>query len=217
MIKNRFLFLLPLFLLGFNSCAGISADIQIRKDGSGKIVLEYRFSRMAEAIGKLDGNEKWHIIPAGRADMERTVARIDGMKLVSFSTKENKNDIINKVKLEFSNTQALVKFLDPSGKRAYFSREGSSNKLAIIFNESVPAETDPQLLDLVRSVSEPYRCGVSFSAWKNSEMSVTNGAGGIISAPKEARVVTTGKKVSFSAGTADLLEKKDGLGLIFTW
>ena len=109
---NRTLFII-LILITLNSCIGISADIIMRKDGSGKIALEYRFSRMAEVLGRLDGNENWQIIPAGRPDMERTVARIPGMKLASFSSTEGEKEIVNKAELEFKDTEALLAFLDP--------------------------------------------------------------------------------------------------------
>jgi len=217
MKKNRLSILLPFFLIIFSSCIGFSADIKMRKDGSGRLVLEYRYSRMAESIGKLDGNERWQIIPAGRADMERTAARIDGMKLVSFTSKEDEKNIINKATLDFNSVQALVKFLDPSGRRANFSGEGGNNRLCIILNDSVNPQTDPQLMELFRSVSEPYRCGISFSAAAGSALSITDGAGNKISTPAKANIVSQGKKVSVSLNTAELLENANGLGVLITW
>jgi len=69
----RLWIVLPFLLLLFNSCIGLSLDIQMRRNGSGRLLMEYRVSRMAEAIGRLDGNENWPIIPNGRADFERTL------------------------------------------------------------------------------------------------------------------------------------------------
>ncbi|GHT76702.1 hypothetical protein FACS1894124_8630 [Spirochaetia bacterium] len=69
------------------SCIGMSADITIRRNGSGVLALEYRMSRELESLGKLDGNERWLPIPVGKADFERTTDRIPGLALKSFSSK----------------------------------------------------------------------------------------------------------------------------------
>jgi hypothetical protein len=217
-MKNRTL-LIPLFLmiLTFSSCIGISADIQIRKDGSGRLALEYRYSRMAENIGRLDGNERWNIVPAGKADMERTIARIPDMKLVSFSSKETSKDIVNKAVLDFKNTDALLKFLDSSKKRAVLTKENGKNKLSLILNEPIPKEIDGDLMDLMKQTAAGYRASVSFSADKASTMTVTDGKGNEITAPNSAKAVLTGKKVSLAIDTSDMLELTDGLGIIITW
>jgi len=209
------LLIVSVFILTLSSCIGVSADIQMRADGSGRIALEYRISRMAETIGRLDGNENWPIVPVGRADWERTVARIDGMRLVSFSGSETAQDIVNKVTLEFSNTDALVKFFDPSGKRAAVSRENGSNKLHITFNEGASSQIDPNLLDLVKQVCAGYLFSVSFSAQGNSTMSVTDSAGRTITPPSGA--VLSGRKVSLSVETGEIVSSADGLAVSFNW
>jgi hypothetical protein len=219
MLKRKPLKMLfmPVFLLVLNSCIGISADIQMNRDGSGRITLEYRFPRMAETIGRLDGNEKWQIIPAGRADFERTLARIPDMRLVSFSSREQDKDIVNNVTLEFKNTEALLAFLDPAGKRASLSRTGNSSRLNIILNESVSPEINTDLLNLMKQVSAGYKVSISFSADGNSTMALTDGAGNAITPPAEAQLIPSGKKVSLEIGTPQILTHSDGLGAIFTW
>jgi len=215
---KKLLLALPI-LLAFSSCLGLSADFQIRGNGSVKLIMEYRFPRAAENIGKLDGNEKWQIIPAGRADWERTAARIDGMKLSSFSSHNDSKDIVNNITLEFKNTDALIKFLDPSngGKRASLNSGGGSNALNIIFTEPASNEINADLLALMRQVSAGYKLKVSFNAQKDSAITFTDGAGKAIPPPENAEVVLKGKKVSFSVDTAELLNLKDGLGVEFKW
>jgi hypothetical protein len=205
-----------LFLI-MNSCIGISADIQMNKDGSGKITMEYRFSRMAEIIGRLDGNEKWQIIPAGRADWERTAARIDGIQLSSFSSGENGNDVVNKVTLNFLNTEALLKFLDASGKRADISRSGNSSTLNIILNEPADSTINTDLLDLMKQVSAGYKFKLSFSAYKDSTLSLTDGEGKAKTKPPQAEIVPAGKKVLLSVDTGEILNMAEGLGVSINW
>jgi len=105
------------------SCLGIAADITIRADGSGKISLEYRVSQMLESLGRLDGNEGWPAIPVGRADFERSLSRIPGIRMSFFSSQEKPNalggrDLVTNVTLEFANAAALLAFLDNSGTHA---------------------------------------------------------------------------------------------------
>ena len=216
-IQNHYYLSLIVLLFILNSCIGVSADIQMRKDGSGKIIMEYRFSRMAETIGRLDGNERWQIIPTGRADWERTVARIADMKLASFSSREDAKDIVNKVTLEFKNTEALLKFLDPFGRRVSLDRANGSNKLHITLNGPVPPETNADLLQLMKQVSAGYSFRISFAAGGNSTMTITDGAGRAITPPQGAEVISPGKKVSLAIDTGEILARTDGLGVSISW
>jgi hypothetical protein len=205
---------LPVFLAALDSCIGVSTDIQMRRDGSGTVVMEYRYSRMAETIGKLDGNEKWQVIPVGRADWERTLARLPGMKLVSFSAREKENDVVNNVTLEFKNTAALLAFLDASGRRASFN---GANRLDIILNEVSSSTINPDLMELMKQASSGYRFKITFSAEENSTMTVSNGAGGSLIPPAGVDIISSGKKVSLDIGTGELLSLKEGIGVSFFW
>jgi hypothetical protein len=205
---------LPFFLVTLDSCIGVSTDIHIRRDGSGTVAMEYRYSRMAEAIGRLDGNEKWQVIPVGRADWDRTLARLPGMKLVSYSASEKENDLVNNVTLEFKNTAALITFLDASGRRASFN---GANRLDVILNEVSSSAINPDLTELMKQASSGYRFRISFSAEENSTMTVSNGEGGALVPPDGAGIVSSGKKVSLDIGTGELLSLKEGIGVSFSW
>jgi len=201
-----------LLLLVFNSCIGLSMDIQMRKDGSGKISMEYRVSNMAETIGKFDGNENWPIIPVGRADFERSVSRIPGVRLVSFSSSEKQKDVITDVTLEFDNPQALLKFLDPAGTRARYYE----NRLEIILLEA-DLKYDKDLLDLVKQVSAGYNFSINFNADSNSVMTITDSTGKEIKPPADSQFVQSGKKVSWSTGISEIFGFTNGLAVSFNW
>jgi hypothetical protein len=211
--------LLVIVLLSLASCFGVSADISVREDGSGKIALEYRVSRLAEALGKLDGNSRWQTVPVGRADFERTVARLPGMRLISFSAREtpsggaaNGGDIINKAELEFKDLESLLAFLDASGKRAVFVRENGGNRLSLTLMAARSAEAvDHDLLTLLREVSRGYELRLSFSAPGTASLSVTPGT------VPAARIVSPGKQVSFSIETGELLGVEEGLTVEIIW
>ena len=216
-MKKRFLPFL-LFTLFLNSCIGISMDIQMRKDGSGRINMEYRISNMAETIGKLDGNENWPVIPVGRSDLERSIMRIPGMKIASYSLREGGKDTVITAAIEYENTAALMKFLDPAGKnRASFNKKDQLNTLEIIINDPASLQINADLIELIKQNFLGYNFSISFSADKNSSMIITDGGGREITPPPALQLSPSGKKVSLSIEMAEILSLKDGLGLRFTW
>jgi hypothetical protein len=213
MKKRRYAACLVLLVLVLNSCIGVSADISIREDGSGKIVLEYRVSPMLEALGRLDGNERWQTNPAGRADFERTRARLPDLRLVSFSSKnESGGDVVNRAELEFKNIESLPAFLDGRGNRAAFIRENGKNRLSLtLLDATRSAAADAELLGLVREVCRGYELRLSLSAPKTASLVMT---------PNDipaAKIVSPGKKVSLSIETGELLSLPGGLGVELIW
>ena len=217
MRNNGILLIVLPFLFLLNSCIGLSMEIQMRRNGSGRLVMEYRVSRMAESLGRLDGNENWPIIPVGRADFQRTIARIPGMRLVSYSSSEGARDVVTNITLEYDNTDALLKFIDPSGTRASLSADNQSTRLDIILNEPVSSDYDDDLFELVRQVSAGYGLSISFSAEGNCALSFTDGRGTAAQSPAAAQTVTSGRRTSLSIGIIDLLEITEGLGVSFSW
>jgi hypothetical protein len=213
-MKKSYWLLLPLILLTFNSCIGISADIQIRRDGSARITLEYQISRMAETIGRLDGNELFPIIPVGRLDWERTVARLDGVRLVSFSSRERDRDVIYKVTLDFAKTEDLISFF---GKGASFDRTNGVNTLSFMLSDAFPSGINSDLTDLFRQVCAGYTVSISFRARNISAMTLTDITGREIALPAGGRLVSSGRETSFSIDTAQIIDISDGLGVKITW
>ena len=202
-----------LALLALSSCFGVSTDISVREDGSGKIALEYRVSPMAEALGRLDGNRRWQTVPVGRADFDRTLARLPDMRLVSFSATEESGggDTVNRAELEFKNIETLLAFLDASGRRASFSRENGVRRLSLTLMEARSADADPDLLALLREVSRPYELRLNLSA---------AGTVSLKTAPASvpaARILSPGKTASLTIGTGELLSLAGGLAVEFTW
>ena len=218
-MRNVKIALLLLPLASFVSCIGVKADISVRADGSGKMAIEYRVSQMAEALGRLDGNQRWQTVPVGRADFERSMARLPGLRLSSFSSKSDGKDVINRAELEFKKVEDLLAFLNPAGKEglASFSQDKGKSRLRLIFSEGA-ADADADLLLLVKSMSEGYELSVSLSVSENAELVLTDGAGqGIKESPVSVRIVPSGKKISFTIDTGELLSLKEGLGVELCW
>ncbi|MCL2762025.1 MAG: hypothetical protein FWD36_02305 [Treponema sp.] len=212
----KWLLLLFCAALAFNSCLGVSADIHIRADGSGKIALEYRVSQVLESMGRLDGNERWPAIPVGKADFERSVARIPGLRLSAFSAKSVSNvfggkDLVTNVTLEFNNTGALLAFLDNTGAGVSFTQENGKNSLRLVLLDEAAVITDDDLLALLQEIAAGYTISVSLSAPKNASLTA------IPSSVSFAQMVSQGKKVLAVIGLGDLLALEEGLTVEMSW
>ena len=190
------------------SCLGAGADITLKRDGSGTMNLEYRLSRVAESLGKQDCNENWPPVPLGRADFERTVRRIDGLSLRSFSTRAEGQDVVYRAGLGFSGPAALVRFLDPSGISAFTPGE-DRNRLTLVIPGG-GGQSGAELADLFRELSAGYSLELRFSLPREAELSLRP------SLPPGAAIQPRGKKVFFKTPLSGLLESP-GVTLDIVW
>jgi hypothetical protein len=216
LIKFNMLILCLLAVI-FSSCLGVSAGITIKADGSGKIALEYRVSQALESLGRLDGNERWPVVPVGKADFERTIARIPGLKLSKYASKEIRaasggKDLVTNVTLEFKDTGALLTFLDSSGSHAALVEENGTGKLLrLSLLDPSQTVTNPDLLALLKEISGPYELNLSFNLPKNADIKT------IPSPVPAAKLEAKGKKAVFSIGMGELLSLNEGLVLEIRW
>jgi len=203
-----------------NSCLGVSADIVMRADGSGSVTLEYRVSQMLEALGRLDGNERYPAIPVGKTDFERSIARIPGLSLKSFSVKEVANaaggkDLLTKATLDFKDAAALLAFLDSAGNHASIARENgkpsSTSTLRFVLTDPASDAIDADLMSLLQEISAGYEMSVNLTAPKEATLSV------IPSTTPAKRLVPKGKKVSFTIEMGELISLRDGVALEIVW
>jgi hypothetical protein len=207
-----------LLVFFFGSCIGVSANITIRKNGSGFITLEYRISDELESLGKLDGNARWPPVPAGRADFERTVARIPSMRISSFSSKRRDGDLINRVKLHFGDTGALLKFLDALGTGASLARENGRNLLALDFGGG-EGPVESALAELATEMLAGYSLSLAIDTGAEGEVFLVDRNGeirGTESLPA-GWVIRGGRKMLFSAPVGDLLAGPEAVRLRIRW
>lgn len=197
------------------SCVGVSADISIKADGSGRISLEYRVSQMLESMGRLDGNERWPAIPVGKADFERSLARIPGLRLVSHKVKEVSNDsggkdLVTKVVLEFSDTSALLNFLDSSGTEAVLSQENGKNKLKLSLRNPSAGVVNADFIRLMQDLTAGYNFYISMNVPKGADLSS-------LPAVPAAKTVAHGKKVSYNVDMAEFIKFGEDVELVIVW
>jgi hypothetical protein len=180
----------------------------INPDNTGTITLEYRISKLIESLGKQDGNERWLPVPTGKADFERTVARLPGITMRSFSSKDDGKDIVLAVKLEFSDMDALVRFLDASGEDAAFVRENVSQKLTLTLSGGGGGDSK-DLEDLVAGVFEGYRVSIGFTFPGEGALSAPDMEGG--------EIQPRGKRVFCSYPVSRLLSAPQAVNLEYRW
>jgi len=216
MKKKLYLAALISLLLIFNSCLGLSMDITMNKDGSGRVLMEYRISQMLENMGAFDGNESMPSIPLSREDWTKTLERNNGIKLVSYSSKKDKQDTIINLTVDFKDEAALLSLLDPLGEKVSIKqKDGSGTLEIIILDDSISFSEDE--INLTRLLLDGYDFSISFQAPGNSVLAITDSKGRSIPNPSAAVVVLTGRKVMFSIEMTDIFDFKNGLGLKFTW
>ncbi len=200
----------------FISCVGVKADIAIQRSGGGTIALAYRISRMVESMGKMDGNERWLPLPAGRPDLERTVARIDGLSLRSFSSKQDEQDVSVDAVLDFTNLQALVSFLDSTGRSALLETANGQQSLTLRIAEGGGA-LDADLERLVRTMFSGYALELNFSFPEIPTISFLDNKKAIVDAPPAVVARIVQNRASFTSAMPDILGIKNPVVLKISW
>ena len=209
-------FFLLLAVLLLSSCLGMKTDIVLNSNGSGTVTLEYLVSKSLDALGKLDGNERWNTIPVGKADFERTLDRLPDMKLISFSAKEDEKNWMVSAKIEFKTIKALLAFFDASNMRSSFSGDANSGNLVLTLSEGMDT-TDPYLKQLLANICESYSMSMSVTFPKEGSLQMTDAQGKPLSAIPEGKVISKGKKVSFTFPVYDILTSQEGINAGLKW
>lgn len=195
-----------LWVLVLGGCLGIRADITIRPSGGGSMLLEYRIAKVVESLGRLDGNAALPTIPVGKTDFQRTVDRVPGLRMRSFSTKTTDTDIVNTVKLEFSDLDALIRFFDATGQHASLVQENGTRRLSLVLSEAAPVDAD--LLNLATMLSAGYTFNLKFSVPGKGTLRIIDGGGKPVPGVTETTVSIT---------IPELLSYRDGVSLELVW
>jgi hypothetical protein len=195
----------------FFSCIGTGSGITIRGDGSGTMEIQYRLAKELEGLGKLDGNERWLPVPAGRADLERTVNRVEGLRLVSSSFKEDGKDIVYSARLDFDSPRALTAFLDASGSMAELDME--KRRLAFTFTGTENPEAGFREMVISSFSGYEFSLGLSMPAAVSLRWLDKNGA--VMRNPGTCSV--NGTALDFSSPMADLILLEKACIMEITW
>ena len=143
----------------FLSCIGTSSQIALKNDGSGTIIQEYRISLELENMGKLDGNEKQPPVPFSKKDIERTVERVPGLRLLSFRTHEDGKDRIYRAELAFNSPEALVSLFSANNQQVKVDIPQKRIEISFLAAE----KTDLAFREIMEDAFAGYEFSISFS------------------------------------------------------
>ena len=203
-----FIFVLLLFI----SCMGAASQVSLASDGSGSILLEYRISAELENLGRLDGNQYQPPVPAARIDLERSVARISGMDLVSYTTRQDGNDIVYRAELVFSSPQALAAFFDSSGRQFRIDFPGRKLIISFIKTETI----DTAFKEFAGGILQGYEFSISFTVPGTARTEWIDGDGSISSSFPGVCFVS-GATVQYTVPIAELVFLESPLFLEISW
>jgi hypothetical protein len=184
----------------------------VNKDGSGAIKVEYRLAGDLESLGKLDGNERWLPLPAGKADLERTADRIEGLKLLSASQKTKGKDSVLGAEFSFASPEALNAFFDASGQA--FTADIPGRRMVLVFPES--GDQNPDFKALLSAALEGYGFSLAFSLPGAARVAWFDGEGG--AAPSfPGNCAVQGSTVEYSVPMAELVFLDRTLTMEISW
>ena len=202
-----FFILVPAFFL---SCIGAASHITLNQDGSGSITLEFRVALEFENMGKLDGNEKELPVPVGKMDLERSAARVPGLRLLSYTSRQDGVDMVHRAELSFDSPEALSAFFDADG----FKVDLPGRRIVITFPGA--EETDPAFTNLLTGAFKGYDFSLSLSVPGSANTRWLDGSGkNVPSFPGTCSV--TGKTVHYTVPMADMVFLDSSLMLEISW
>lgn len=206
--KKSLFFALSVFMMvSLSSCIGVNTNVSIRQNGSGSIQLEYRLSRMFEALGKLDGNEKQLPLPVGRTDFERTVNRVPGLALTAYSTSQDEKDLLVKAELSFTSLDALAGFLDAAGQSVRLVSDGGNRTMGLVLVRGIK-NVDADLESLVRTVFAGYTIDMRFNFPSTPTVSTVGNIG---------QAAVTGTSARYTSPVTDLVLSSEPVELRLSW
>jgi hypothetical protein len=154
----------------------------------------------------------------GRADIERSVERLNAVKLLSFSSKEEGPDLINRAVIGFSRLEDILPLLGSGGESPALIREGDKQILRLrLGGNGQGGSPDPQLLALAEETTRGYRIGVSLSAPAGVELRLPGGEPAAASPAEAPQFERSGKKAGFSIPLFQLISRSDALAAEFVF
>jgi hypothetical protein len=205
--KSVFIAFSALIIVSLSSCIGVNSNVSIRQNGSGTIQLEYRLSRMFEALGKLDGNEKQLPLPVGRTDFERTVNRVPGLALTAYSISQDEKDLLVKAELSFTSLDALAGFLDAAGQSVRLVSDGGNRTMGLVLVRGIK-NVDADLESLVRTVFAGYTIDMRFNFPSTPTVSTVGNIG---------QAAVTGTSARYTSPVTDLVLSSEPVELRLSW
>lgn len=199
----RIALLAPL-ALALSSCVSVVANAVIQPDGSVVVDLDYRVSRLVEAMGRVSGGSPGLPLPVDRAGLDRLASSIPGVSVRSYQERADESALFIKTSLSFTDPEALARFLQASGRTASAGVSGGRRTLSLRLAEG-GGPLDPDLKRVVDALFKDYKIDL-----KLTFPTVPTVAGG-------GRADAATRTASYSSPLPELLSSTTPVVWIITW
>lgn len=153
--------LVSLAAAALSSCVGVAATTEIRANGSGRVSLEYRVSRLVEAMGKAESGDRLLPLPFERRELEAALAAAGGLALDSYAAASDETDLTVRAVVSFSDLGALSRLFGAAGRPCAVADAGGRKSLSIRLSEG-GGPLDPDLKRLFDTVFKGYQVSLGF-------------------------------------------------------
>jgi len=201
--------LIPVF---FVSCIGASSNITINSNGGGTVTQEYRISLDLQDMGKTEETEDKLPVPMGKEDLERTVERVDGLRLLSFSSRQDDKDMFIKAEFAFDSPEALMELMSQGDQQIEFDLQGKKITLHFPAGE----KSDDAFADVIIAAFLGYDFALSFTLPEKAKASWLDGNGQNVQKYPGTFSVND-RTVDFSVSMSDLMCLENALDLVISW
>ncbi|MDR3324451.1 MAG: hypothetical protein LBS82_00480 [Spirochaetaceae bacterium] len=214
-LKHAAAFIAALSLLQ-TACFGLRSHIIVNDGGGGTINLEYFIDASLLEVGALDGNAARPTFPVGREDFARTVARIPGLTLKSFTSKEEGTDAVYLVSLEYQTLTALAAFFQTSGETVTLGRRDGRDVLTIVFAPAGQSYS-PAVRRALPKIFAERRFEFVMNFPRSVYVRFLDGSGAETRAPYETALRMYDKMFAFWAMMPDLFTLPEGFTVELSW
>ncbi|MCD6123245.1 MAG: hypothetical protein J7K04_15525 [Spirochaetales bacterium] len=192
-------------ILILTSCIGVDTTISFNDNGSGKLSIQYKISKMVVNLGASNEEAPVVPLPVSEDDFKRSVEKAKGLKLLSYKQSEDENDIYIAAVIGFNRIENFKEMKGFNSMPATLKKQGDS----FLFSQRIATKPehipDEDSLKMIDTLFKGYK--ISFT----------------IKAPKEIQSHNMGnlssdkRTLTYSIPVAELVRIGEDIYLTISW
>lgn len=189
-----------------SSCVDTKVDMAISRDGSGRLKATYGVSGMLSALQGYEGASDLAMLPLDRAAADSRSRDAPGTAIVSFSSRRDSEALVIGLEMTFASPQALLAFIDPSGKRFHYTSSATGQSIrATLAPGQGQGGMDPDLVAYIDT------------AFPGATLSIAIAFPGAVKVAGIGTASPDGRTLTYSSPIPALMESKDPIIWEFRW
>jgi len=204
-MKKYVLPVLIVFTLSLYSCLGIDETITINGDNSGSIVYTYTIAKEIKDLGSFGEMKKALPLPVLEDDFQMICKDKKGLRLASYSSKENEKNIIIRAEVAFSSLAALDALSLPDDPIMKSEITGKGTSLTLVIPAASNTEVTDDSLSMAQEISKGYDIVLVVKTPK------------IITGHTLGDVGTDGRTITYKTSVYDLAKTKQDQLFTIQW